>query len=135
AAQSYPKHLMEVIVSDDGSSDCLHGIEQIFGDLINIKVITHTRHGFRLATVRNRGILAAKGEVIVCLDCDIIPVKECIEAHMRWFHAADNVATIGPRKFIDTSLVEAADVVQMLPALRQFADVASVSNRGKDIDK
>jgi len=133
--QSYPSHLMEIIISDDGSASQLCGIKEKFRDRLDLRVLTHERMGFRLATVRNRGILVSEGEVILCLDCDIIPVPELIEAHLRWFHVTDKVSTIGLRKFIDVGVVNPSDVPQLMPELREYPDVPSASNRYLTVDK
>lgn len=128
-SQSYPLYLMEAVVSDDGSPSELYGLHEMFGKYLNLKVLTHERKGYRLSTVRNRGILSSEGEVIICLDCDVIPVPELIEAHLQWFHLSDEVATIGPRKFIDATGIRPSDVPRLMPQLRRYSDVPSVSNR------
>ena len=133
--QSYPHHLMEVVVSDDGSSCELVGIEQMFRSALNLRMITHERNGYRLATVRNRGILASEGEVVVCLDCDVIPVPELIESHLRWFHVGGEKATIGPRKFIDVCHIRPSDVPRTVHQLRSCPDIPSASNRYLAVDK
>ncbi len=132
--QSYPLNLIEVVVSDDGSASELCGLQDLFRGSLNLKVLTQERKGFRLATVRNRGLLASEGEVIVCLDCDVIPVPELVEAHLRWFHSSENVATIGPRKFIDVNNVKPEDVCRLMPQLREYPDVPSISNRYQSRD-
>jgi len=133
--QSYPPHLMEVVISDDGSPSALFGVEQMFRGALNLRAITHERDGYRLATVRNRGILASEGEVIVCLDCDIIPVPELVESHMRWFHVSRDKATIGPRKFIDANDIRPSDVPYLIHELRRRPDIPSASNRFMAEDK
>src|SRR5437773_2133492 len=58
--QSYPLSLIEVVVSDDGSASELCGLQDLFRGSLNLKVLTQERKGFRLATVRNRGLLASE---------------------------------------------------------------------------
>jgi chondroitin synthase len=133
--QSYPANLIEVIISDDGSVDQLTGIVDDFRNCLNIKILSHNHNGFRLATVRNNGILLANGNVIICLDCDIIPVPELVEAHLRWFHVSNNVATIGVRRYIDVHDIHPSEVPLLMPKLRDYPEVPSASNHYRMIDK
>jgi len=133
--QTYPASLIELVVSDDGSDELLTGVQEMFRGVLDVRIITQPHHGFRLATVRNRGLFEASGEVIIFMDCDIIPVPEFVEAHMRWFHASNQVATVGPRKFIDTTGIDPRSIPQLLTQLRLGPDVASISNRSEPLDR
>ena len=66
AAQDYPRHLLEVIVADDGSP----GDVMVPDDVI---LVRQEDQGFRLAAVRNLGVRASSGEVLCFLDADTVP--------------------------------------------------------------
>jgi chondroitin synthase len=134
SAQTYPNDLMEVIISDDGSERPPRRSELAHADSLDLKIVSQPRSGFRAATARNKAIERAAGEVIICLDADIIPVQELVESHMRFYHVASKVVTIGPRKFIDANSVEPSKVPDALPALKNYPDICSASNRGFRLD-
>lgn len=65
-AQDYPREKFEVIVSDDGSTDDSRAILSSYGD--RIRSVLSERQG--QATAFNRGIAAARGEIVCLLDSD-----------------------------------------------------------------
>ncbi|MXZ53437.1 MAG: glycosyltransferase [Acidimicrobiaceae bacterium] len=105
--QSYPRHLFEVIVVDDGSDPPL---EMPGRSPLNVRVIHQPDLGFGLARARNNGARAAQGDIVVFLDCDMIPAREWLAAHARWHHAASDAVSIGFRRHLDVTGVEADDV-------------------------
>lgn len=134
SAQTYPHNLIEVIISDDGSDRTPRRSELAYAALLNLMIISQPRQGFRAATARNRAIERASGDVIICLDADIIPAEKLIESHMRFYHVAQRIVTVGPRKFIDVSGLEPLSVPNTLPELKDYPDVCSASNRGFRLD-
>jgi glycosyltransferase involved in cell wall biosynthesis len=72
----------ETIVVIDGSTD---GTKQKIFDanvkLKNLKIIEQENKG--RATVRNRGVKEACGDLLLFFDDDIRPVEECIEVHVK----------------------------------------------------
>lgn len=134
SAQTYPRDLIEVIISDDGSDRTPLRSELAHAELLNLKIISQPRLGFRAATARNRAIERATGDIVICLDADIIPVEKLIESHMRFYHVAQRVVTVGPRKFIDVGGVEPSRVPDELPGIRNYPDICSASNRGFRLD-
>ena len=105
--QSYPRDLFEVIVVDDGSDPPLEMSEP---SPLNVRVIHQPDLGFGLARARNNGARAAQGDIVVFLDCDMIPAREWLAAHARWHHAASDAMSIGFRRHLDVTGVSAADV-------------------------
>jgi cellulose synthase/poly-beta-1,6-N-acetylglucosamine synthase-like glycosyltransferase len=73
AAQTVPQSAYEVIVVDDGSSDDTAAIAERHG----AQVLRQANSG--PAAARNRGIAAARGEVILFTDADCAPAPDWIE--------------------------------------------------------
>ena len=57
--------------------------------------------GFGLARARNMGADDATGEVLVFLDCDMVPEPQLVEAHARWHHVHERALTLGFRRHVD----------------------------------
>jgi chondroitin synthase len=134
SAQTYPHDLIEIIISDDGSDYAPRRSELAHAEFLNLEIVSQPRLGFRAATARNRAIERANGDVIICLDADIIPVEKLIESHMRFYHVARKVVTVGPRKFIDVTSIEPYRVRNDLPVIRNYPDICSASNQGLRLD-
>ena len=99
AAQTYPRHLIEPIVVDDGSSPPL-ALGAVADDL-EVTVLHLPDQGFGLARARDTGARAASGEVLVFLDCDMLAEPHHLEAHARWHHACDHAVTLGSRQHVE----------------------------------
>jgi len=78
----YPQDKKEIIVVNDGSTDRTRGIcEKIEGiTLINLEKNSGTK-----AIPLNRGIAAAHGEIIACLDADSIVDKNALRRMIGFF--------------------------------------------------
>ncbi len=73
SAQTYPSDRIEIIVVDNGSTDCSRQVAQSLG-------IEPLYEALRSSYVsRNRGILASKGEYLLFLDADTVPEQRWIE--------------------------------------------------------
>ena len=136
--QSYPRALFEVIVADDGSSDAPESLFSDFPEL-NIRLVRQEDRGYRLAEVRNLAISASTADVIVSLDCDMIPVPGFLEAHLRWFHGHEAaVATIGYRRFVNANDLLVAEIrrdfgsVERLPATLPATAIRDSVEPGRD---
>ncbi|GAA3791129.1 hypothetical protein GCM10022226_07630 [Sphaerisporangium flaviroseum] len=98
AAQTYPRHLMEVVVVDDGTAPALR-LPEIAPE--NTRLIT-TEPGSRgRSNARNAGLALAGGEVIHWLDADMVTFGDEVEAHMRWHHLADYLVVMGYVRYVD----------------------------------
>lgn len=106
--QTYPRELIEVIVVDDGSDPPL-AVPSGFDEL-DLRVIHQEDRGFGLARARNTGAKAATGDILVFLDCDMVPERQQIEAHARWHHVAADAVTLGFRRHVDYDGIAADDV-------------------------
>jgi glycosyltransferase involved in cell wall biosynthesis len=82
----------EIVVADDGSGPATAAVVAAWAANAGVPVrhVWHEDRGFRLADIRNRGILAARGAYIIFLDGDCIARPGFVAAHRRlaergWF--------------------------------------------------
>ncbi|WP_406318232.1 glycosyltransferase [Streptosporangium sp. NBC_01639] len=95
AAQTYPAHLLEVIVVDDGSAPPLR-LPEIAPERTRI---IGSGSGWGIAHALLSGTAVADGEVIHRLDADVVSYADHVEAHMRWHHLADYLVVLGTLRF------------------------------------
>jgi glycosyltransferase involved in cell wall biosynthesis len=100
AVQSYPDHLLEVIVVDDQTEPPLR--------LPEIRP-THTKlvattTGFGPAHAFSEGVRHADGDVLHRLDSDMLVFRQHVEAQMRWHHLLDYAVVLGHKLFIDPDM-------------------------------
>ncbi|MFF4990552.1 glycosyltransferase family 2 protein [Streptosporangium saharense] len=97
AAQSYPSHLMEVVVVDDGAEPPLR-LPEIVPE--RTRVVRSRPGGWGRAWACQSGADVAEGEVIHWLDADMVLFREQVEAQMRWHHLADYLTVLGTLKMV-----------------------------------
>ena len=105
--QTYPRELFEVVIVDDGSRAPL---EAPAASPLNVRVVHQEDRGFGLARSRNTGAREASGEVLVFLDCDMMPEAGWLAEHARWHHAACDALTLGFRAHVEVDGIDAAAV-------------------------
>lgn len=98
AAQTYPEHLIEVVVVAGPAAADAHGSAPPLPDLpeprpANCRVVRAPAAG--LAAARAYGAHASTGEILCWLDADLIAGPRHIEAHARWLHCHPGAATLG----------------------------------------
>lgn len=96
-AQSYPSHLLEVVVVDDGNDPPLR-LPECRPD--NTRVVRTTTSWGR-AHACHEGAAASDGDVIHWLDADMVPCRREVEMQMRWHHIVDYAVVLGQKTFID----------------------------------
>lgn len=94
---------LEIIIADDGSKD---PTAQLVADwkaksAFPIVHCWQPDEGFRAAMIRNRAVAMAKGEYLIFLDGDCIPLPNFVENHVKlaekgWFVAGNRVL-LNPR--------------------------------------
>lgn len=119
AAQTYPAHLLEVLVVDDGSSPALR-LPELRPERCRLLVAPDT--GWGRAHACHTGALAADGEVLHWLDADMLAFPDHVEQQLRWHHLADHLVTIGYKRLVGEwaltpEQVHAEAVAGRLPAL------------------
>ena len=105
--QTYPRELFEVVVVDDGSDPPLELDEPTS---LRVRVIHQEDLGFGAARARNNGARAATGDILVFLDCDMVPEAGWLASHARWHHAARDLVTLGFRRHVDFEGIDAGAV-------------------------
>jgi glycosyltransferase involved in cell wall biosynthesis len=88
--QTYPKHLYEVLVIDNGSDE---SIEPVVRQFKQAKMLLETAPGSY--TARNQGILQAQGEIIAFTDADCIPQSDWLEKGTEHLLAVPNCGLVG----------------------------------------
>jgi glycosyltransferase involved in cell wall biosynthesis len=92
SSQTYPNSRYEVIVVDNGSSDNLEIVQRAFKNILFLK---ESRPGSYCA--RNRGLEAAKGEVLSFTDSDCIPAANWIENGVRELSSSPKCGLVAGR--------------------------------------
>jgi glycosyltransferase involved in cell wall biosynthesis len=83
--QNIDKDRFEVIICDDGSKDNTRVIVKNFERRVNIKYIYQEDRGYRPASARNKGILAAEGRACVFIDSGVLLNENCLEEHINFY--------------------------------------------------
>ena len=99
---TYPLNLIEVVIADDGSSDNPDEILPLFGSFFEVKYVAQEDLGYRLSEVRNLGIRESTHDIIIILDCDMLPEPTLVEAYMRFMHVSQKAVLIGGRRYVNT---------------------------------
>lgn len=98
----------EVVVADDGSREPIENVVRRYETLLDIKYVRQKDYGYQLCAVRNLGLRTAKYDFVAILDCDMAPNPKWVESYMELLAQDDDVALIGPRKYVDTSVYDPA---------------------------
>lgn len=112
AAQSYPDHLLEVVVVDDSGAGL--ALPEVRPE--RTRVVT-TTHGWGRAAACQSGAEAADGDVVHWLDADMVPARHEVEAQLRWHHLVDYAVVLGDKSFTDADALEGIDPVALRDAL------------------
>lgn len=80
---SYPKHLLEVIVVNDCSADKTEQMARGFGKY-GVKVLSNKSNKGKAYSL-NRGIKAATGSLVACMDADSIVDKKALQNMVGYF--------------------------------------------------
>jgi glycosyltransferase involved in cell wall biosynthesis len=90
----------QLVIGDDGSKSDTKEIVDLFRSKIKCSIdhIWHEDIGHRLDAIRNKSILAAKGDYIILIDGDMILHQEFIADHARAAH--DGHFVCGSREYL-----------------------------------
>lgn len=120
ARQTYPAHLLEVVVVDDGSRPPLE-LPKIRPEHCRLVRVSG---GWGRANALRLGAERSDGEIIHWLDADMVTYPEHVEAQARWHHELGYAVTLGWKRFVDgpwPSADEVADACGEGRADRLFA--------------
>lgn len=95
AGQSYPDHLLEVVVVDDGSTPPVR-LPEVRPERTRL---LQTADGWGRAASCHTGALRSDGEVLHWLDADMVVSREQVEAQLRWHHLVDYAVVLGEKLF------------------------------------
>ncbi|MCW2834411.1 MAG: glycosyl transferase, family 2 [Nocardioides sp.] len=101
AAQTYPAHLLEVVVVDDGNPTPVV-LPEVRPE--NTRLVRVTA-GWGRANACHTGALASEGDVIAWLDADMLAFREHLEAQLRWHHEVDYAVVLGTKRFVDPAIL------------------------------
>lgn len=116
--QHYPRHLVEIVLVDDGSEPPL----QAPPSPLPVKIVRQERRGYGTWRARNAGVAAAAHDIVLFLDADELVDERWIPAHARWHHVASDLLTAGPRCHVataslDVEAVRRQDLRELMAAL------------------
>lgn len=102
-AQTYPAHLLEVVVVDDGPGRLeLPALRPERTRLVRVS------EGWGRANACHTGALAADGDVLHWYDADMVAGAGQVEAQLRWHHVIDHAVVLGDKWFVDPAPVLSA---------------------------
>lgn len=114
--QNYDLDKIEVVITDDGSSESVFDVIQEYSKLINIKYCWHRDVGFTAAAARNNGIALGSNDFTILLDVDMYPDPDLVKSYVAYSTIAESAILFGPRKYLKLEDVE-CDNLKLDPLL------------------
>lgn len=94
--QTLASDAIDVVVTDDGSSDDTKTVVSSFERTLPLKYVYQPDLGFRVARARNLGLKLAEGDVCAFIDSGVVLERECLAAHLDAHRHSDvPLAVIG----------------------------------------
>lgn len=94
ARQTYPDDRFEVVVVDDGSSDATAGLVRGLDTPYVLHLLGQPNRG--PAAARNLGVDSARGDLIVFLDDDVVPLPRLLTEHVATHRSERDAVVVGP---------------------------------------
>jgi GT2 family glycosyltransferase/polysaccharide pyruvyl transferase WcaK-like protein len=121
AGQDHPGGLLSVIVADDGSDEDVEAGIADLREYLDLSIVRRDHDGYGAGQARNLGARHASGEVLVFVDADCVPDPSLVERHVAWHELAPNIVVIGSRQHVDTSALDASELLGGAIRLRDRA--------------
>jgi glycosyltransferase involved in cell wall biosynthesis len=118
AAQTYPSHLLEVVVVDDGSTPPV-ALPELRPEHSRVERLST---GWGRAAACQLGVDRSEGDVLHWLDADVVPVRHEVEAHLRWHHLVDYAVVLGRKFFAADDALDHLSPAELRRALGSGAD-------------
>lgn len=109
--QTYPNHLIEVIVVDDGSHESTLTTIRKFNGLLNISYFWQEDKGYRPGQARTAGMKLASYDNIITLDCDMLPTRNLVSEYMYILNRKKDSILVGPRRYVSTDHLLVDDLI------------------------
>jgi len=123
--QSYPLHLLEIIIADDGSDDNPEQLIDEFKEFFDINYVRQRDEGYRLSHIRNLGVRSARYENIIILDCDMAPTPNLVRVFAKWLALDKKVILIGHRRYVDANSIPPQEVMNSPAVMLELPPVAT----------
>jgi glycosyltransferase involved in cell wall biosynthesis len=94
--QTLPADAFEVLVCDHESSDHTLEICRSLSRRLTIRVVDVPYAGYSIQKPKNAGILEAKNELLLILDCGVVCPPQFLEAHLKAHLREPNLYVAGP---------------------------------------
>ena len=98
--QTHPLDRFEVVVVDDGSPV---PVERATETPLDLRIVRHHDRSRGAAWARNVGVRAARHDILVFLDGDVIAEAELVAEHARWHAAIADALTQGFTAYVAAS--------------------------------
>jgi len=99
-AQSYPRHLFEIIIVDDFSTDnSVKNIQPFLSGSVRVIQPVLDRNSSSKKKAIETGVMSAKGELIVITDADCIPGTQWLQTIINFYTEKKAVFIAAPVKF------------------------------------
>ncbi|WP_182481184.1 glycosyltransferase family 2 protein [Nocardioides immobilis] len=118
AAQTYPAHLLEVVVVDDGSTPPV-SLPEVRPEHSRVELLST---GWGRAAACQLGVDRSEGDVLHWLDSDVVPVRHEVEAHLRWHHLVDYAVILGRKFFAADNALDHLSPAELRRTIADGAD-------------
>ena len=109
AAQTYPHHLVEVVVADDGSERA-PVIPPNLPFPVRVVELEQTL-AFGAGRARNAAAKNSSGSILMFLDADVVPERQVVEVYARWFECRRDPLVMGLCRFVDVDDLSTDELV------------------------
>ncbi|WP_354675182.1 glycosyltransferase family 2 protein [Cupriavidus alkaliphilus] len=121
-------YVFEVIVADDGSKEAIVDVVRKYENRLDIKYVRQKDYGYQLCAVRNLGLRTARYEFVAILDCDMAPNSRWVQSYVELLMDNDDVALIGPRKYVDTANLDGESFLNDHALLGRLPEIITNNN-------